>query len=142
MERKEQQPREWLKKGREAIGADRLYLGKICGCSEALICWLEDGVTITHPHIAARIVRAIGGTVENYNEIVHKKHRKDKLPKARLKKCKDPTEGFCEECGKQFWGSKKGQRFCSISCATTYMHRMNAIKNGRSRKDVGNGGTD
>lgn len=83
------QQRTWIIAGRNRMGLNRREFARICRCSEYLIAWLEDGVTITHPNIAARIVRIVGGTVDQYNQLVAKCHRAKAVP--RPKKC--PVEG-------------------------------------------------
>lgn len=116
-------PRTWLTEGRERLGLDRKTFGMACGASEILISWLEDRLTITHPNIAARAVRLIGGTVEQYNSIVHKMHNAKKLPKApKLPGGEVLLPKKCMWCETAFLGHNKNQRFCSISCAGLYRH--------------------
>ena len=104
-----QKPRAWITKGREKLGLDRKEFGKRVGCSEALIYWLEEGVTITHPNIAARIVRAVGGTVRHYNQLVHKMHKARELPEPLpARPPEEPIIKKCERCGAEF--VKKIQR--------------------------------
>lgn len=75
--------RTWLIESREKMKLDRREFGRICRCSEYLIAWLENGITVTHPNIAARIVRVVGGNVEQYNELVAECHRKKAVPRVR-----------------------------------------------------------
>lgn len=94
------------------------------GCSEALIDWLEEGVTITHPNIAARIVRAVGGTVRHYNQLVHKMHKARELPEPPpARPPEEPIIKKCERCGAEFVKKYNAQRFCSISCSSYNRHK-------------------
>lgn len=77
---KKTEPRTWLIEGRKRMGLDRREFARICRCSERLIAWLEGGVTITHPNIAARIVRIVGGTVDQYNQLVAQCHQAKAVP--------------------------------------------------------------
>ena len=112
-------PRTWLTEGREKLGMDRQEFGNLCGCSEMLIRWLEEGVTITHPLIAAVIVRVIGGTVAQYNELVHPDRKAKVVPKVKMPGCRDawkkPKE--CVECKRVFTPSNRNQIFCNMHCA-------------------------
>lgn len=80
MSEKKIEPRTWLTEGRERLGLDRKLFGMVCGASEVLMTWLEEGLTITHPNIATRIVRTLGLGVDRYNEIVHPEHHAEVLP--------------------------------------------------------------
>ncbi len=126
MSEKKINPRAWLTEGRERLELDRKLFGMVCGASEVLVTWLEEGLTITHPNIAARCVRAIGGTVEQYNSMVHAMHKAKKLPKApKLLGGEVLLPKKCMWCGEAFLGHNKNQRFCSISCAGFYRHNHN-----------------
>lgn len=76
--------REWLIVARERRGMSPQDLAIRAGCSEELINRLEDAGYITHPNIAARIVRVLRlnnqTAVRRYNELVNEIHRADKLP--------------------------------------------------------------
>jgi hypothetical protein len=74
-------PRKWLIRARERMRLDRQQFGVKCGCSDKLIYMLEETGTITHPQIAAQIVRFIGGDVENYNDLVDDSRRARVVPK-------------------------------------------------------------
>lgn len=119
-----------MTEGREKLGMTRLEFGQICGCSETLITWLEDGVTITHPNIAARIVHTVGGTVEQYNGMIAAQHRTDKLPKVKSARHRTvPFSKNCEKCGERFIAYNKTIRFCCRSCANSANRAMRgAIK--------------
>lgn len=122
---KSMKPRKWLTKGREKLGLSRFEFGQIAGCCEGLIGWLEEGTTITHPHIAARIVHAIGGNVRQYNSLIHQSHWKKELPKARpVKQQCMLVKKKCEECGEEFETYRSAQRFCSINCSTKNAHKV------------------
>ena len=117
--RQPQAARTWLTEGRMKLGMDRQEFAAMCGCSEMLIGWLEDGTTITHPLIAAVIVRAIGGTVAQYNEIVHQDRRAKAVPKVKMPKRPDPWRKprECPECSKIFAPGNKTQIYCGLRCA-------------------------
>lgn len=69
---------------REEKNLTRGEMAKRCGCSEYLIELLEEGDReITHPKIAAWIAKEYGLTVDEYNQLVHRSHKTQKLPKAR-----------------------------------------------------------
>ena len=122
-EKKKIEPRTWLTEGRERLGLDRKLFGMVCGANEVLVTWLEEGLTITHPNIAARCVRAIGGTVEQYNSMVHEMHRAKKLPKApKLLGGEVLLPKKCKWCGVAFLGHNKKQQCCSLSCAGMYRY--------------------
>ncbi|MBE5791643.1 MAG: helix-turn-helix domain-containing protein [Clostridiales bacterium] len=74
---------------REALGLTVCEMAGKCLCSRTLLEMLEESDRhITHPHIAARIAKAYGLSVDEYNRLVSAKHRTNKLPKAK----KPPTE--------------------------------------------------
>lgn len=135
MERKQakcQKPRTWIRKGREKLGLAPKEFGKRVGCSEALVDLLEEGVTITHPNIAARIVHAVGGTVRHYNQLVHKMHKAKELPPAPpLKAQAGPMVRECDMCGNTFIARTHSQRFCSISCASYSAHKERKERKGK-----------
>lgn len=71
-----------LTRKREGLGLTREQMAKKCQCTQGLLRMLEEGETeITHPHIASRIAKGYGLSLEEYNRIVHKNHRADRLPK-------------------------------------------------------------
>lgn len=116
-------PNTWLTEGREKLGLDRKEFGNMCGCSELLITWLEEGTTITHPLIAAAIVRRIGGNVEQYNRLVHPIRHTGEIPKVRMRKANDwKVARPCDFCGNGFIPAYKEQRFCSRSCGVHHRH--------------------
>jgi len=78
--------RTWLINGREALGLDRQAFGVKCDCSDRLIWMLEETGTITHPQIAAAIIRLIGGSVDQYNDLVDKSHHARVVPKVKQPK--------------------------------------------------------
>lgn len=127
-----QKPRTWISKGREKLGLDRKEFGKVAGCCERLIEDLEGGITITHPNIAARIVRAVGGTVKHYNQIVHRIHKAKELPDAPpLKAQAAPMVRECKRCGVTYIAKTHSQLFCSISCASYYAHKERKERKGK-----------
>lgn len=89
---------------------------------------------ITHPHIAARIVHAIGGTVEQYNEIVADKHRAGKLPKAQVIMVKERSwTRVCPVCKGEYVTYRTEQIYCCIGCATKRRHEKQ--KNKAAKED-------
>lgn len=115
-----QAPRKWMIKGREKLGLSRIELGKSVGCSEKLIEMLEDGATITHPNIAARIAHKLGGTVRQYNQIVHRMHRVKELPEVeKIKPNEDAMVRECPQCKRKFLAKSNTQRYCGVVCANT-----------------------
>lgn len=65
--------------------APREELAKRCRVSAALLTGIIDKGWITHPRIAARIVHAIGGTVEEYDLLVADKHKGKFRPRVQAK---------------------------------------------------------
>ena len=71
---------------RESKGLTRRKMATRCECSEGLLALLEEeDKSITHPAIASRIAKEYGLSLDEYNRLVHKKHRADKLPKPQKK---------------------------------------------------------
>lgn len=113
---------------------DRRTFGQKVGASETLLCILEAG-GITHPNIAARIIHEIGGTVNEYNQIVHKTHRAKKLPKAEPIMVKETSWSMvCPTCKKGFIAYRKGQIYCSISCSSKNMQKERKKKKEKEGK--------
>lgn len=73
--------RAWLIARREKLGYTREALAALCGCSAGLIRIVEEG-GVTHPRIAARIIRRCGLGLDAYNAIVPGERRSDILPAA------------------------------------------------------------
>lgn len=81
--------KEFLIRKREALGLTQAQMAVKCDCSPGLLTAMEEiDRYITHPHIAARIAKAYGLNVQEYNLMVADKHKANKLPKAR----KRPTQ--------------------------------------------------
>lgn len=135
-EKKQLAERTWMIEGREKLGMDRQEFGDYCGCSEMLIGWLEEGNTITHPLIAAVIVRVIGGTVAQYNELVHPDRRARSVPRVKMPKRRDawkkPKE--CLQCGRVFMPSNKAQIFCNMRCAGKHNQNIRRSRETEERK--------
>ena len=85
-EKKQMAKRTWLTEGREKLGLSVKDFANMCACSERLIIWLEDGSSITHPLIAAVIVRAIHGNVGQFNQLVHATRRAKAIPRVKMPK--------------------------------------------------------
>lgn len=73
--------REWLIARREKLGYTREALAALCGCSAGLIRIVEEG-GVTHPRIAARLIRRCGLGLDAYNAIVPRERQADMLPSA------------------------------------------------------------
>lgn len=75
-----------------------------CECSALIITRLESGEwPCTHPHIAARIAKEYGLTVDEYNQIVHESHHVTSLPKPKPK----PKSGGVYDAWRSGWGRKE-----------------------------------
>ena len=90
---------------REALGLTLHQMAQRCDCSEGLLSLLEEGDRdITHPHIASRIAKEYGLKVEEYNRLVHEKHKATKLPKPK----KAVHSVNLDEAWRSGWGKKGG----------------------------------
>lgn len=70
---------------RRARGIRFETMARRCGTTGLLLEHLEQGEWITHPHIAARVCHEYELDVDDYNALVHKRHRQDALPAPRPK---------------------------------------------------------
>lgn len=78
--------REWMQKAMTDKGMDVPALAMAAQVSPGLIeLMLADAANVTHPRIALRVVKILGGGVKEFNGMVHEKHRCDELPK-RIKR--------------------------------------------------------
>lgn len=73
--------RQWMINMRIKKGLNCMMAAKKAHCSTKLLDLLEYEDNITHPICAARIAAVYGMNVDQYNDIVHRKHRVDVLPK-------------------------------------------------------------
>ena len=73
--------RNWMIDARTARGWTSQEASVALGISQQLYDMLEDGSTITHPHIADDIVKLYGADVAAYNGLVHESHALKKLHK-------------------------------------------------------------
>lgn len=68
-----------LKARREALGLSVTQLARLCGCSESLIYYAENGRVI-HPKFADRIAEKLKLSTEERDALVAPKHRSDAPP--------------------------------------------------------------
>lgn len=71
--------RSWLIARREKLGYTREELAALCGCTAGLVRIVEEG-GVTHPRIAARLIRRCGLGLDAFNAIVPVERRADMLP--------------------------------------------------------------
>lgn len=85
---------------RKARGCTLTEMANRVDCSWGLLDALECGeFPCTHPHIAARIAKEYGLTVDEYNQIVHESHHVTKLPKPKPK----PKSGGIYDAWRSGW---------------------------------------
>lgn len=73
--------REWMERAMAEKEYDEQSLAMAAEVSPKLIgILLYDAANVTHPRIALRIVKLLGGGVDEYNDMVNEIHRREKLP--------------------------------------------------------------
>ena len=97
--------KEFMVRKREALGLTLQQMAQKCDCSMGILSLLEEGdQDITHPYIASRVAKEYGLSVDEYNRLVHEKHRASKLPKP----VKAVHNDNIDEAWRSGWG-KKGE---------------------------------
>lgn len=76
--------RKWMVDLRERMGLEIEEMAKKCDCSHNLLFMVESG-SPTQCNIAARIARAYGMDVHQYNQLVTDEHKASVLPKPKPK---------------------------------------------------------
>ena len=76
--------RKWMVDLRERMGLAMEEMAQRCECSHGLLYMVESG-SLTHHNIAARIARAYGMDVHQYNQLVADEHKARVLPRPKPK---------------------------------------------------------